>query len=143
MVNVLDSFWHVHSQLIHSRSFTKFQLPVLAAITALGPFAVDAYLPAFPAIAAALAVDPVLLTQTVSAYFIGLSAGGLLGGPISDQIGRRPVAILGLVVIGIASLLIPLVTSLEQMLLMRVLQAIGGGFSAAVVLPTIRDVSPV
>lgn len=130
------------SELSLFHSFSKFQLPVLAAITALGPFAIDAYLPAFPAIAASLDVDPVLMTQTMSVYFIGLSVGGLLGGPISDQIGRRPVALLGLLVIGIASLLIPLVTSLEQMLLIRVLQAIGGGFSASVVMPTIRDVSP-
>lgn len=143
MGNVLDTSRLAGFPLSFFRSFTKFQLPVLASITSLGPFAIDAYLPAFPVIAESLAIDPVLMAQTVSAYFIGLSAGGLLAGPISDQIGRRPVALFGLVVFAVACLLMPLAASLEQMLLIRVLQAIGGGFSTAVVLPTIRDVSPV
>ena len=131
----------MHPQLSLLRSFTTYQLPVLAGITALGPFAIDAYLPAFPAIAVSLNVDPVQLTQTVSAYFVGLAVGQLLGGPMSDQIGRRPVALFGLVLFGITSLLIVMVGSLGQMLVMRLLQAVGGGLSAAVVIPTIRDVS--
>ena len=112
----------MHPQLSLFRSFSTYQLPVLAGITALGPFAIDAYLPAFPAIAASLSVDPVQLTQTVSAYFVGLAVGQLLGGPMSDQIGRRPVALFGLVLFGITSLLIVMVGSLGQMLVMRLLQ---------------------
>ncbi len=113
----------------------------MAAVIALGPFSLDAYLPSFPYIASDLGVSSVAVGYSLSAYLFGMSLGQLLGGPVSDQIGRRKIAITGLTLFFCASVLILFVQQLEWLIVARVFQAIGGGFASAVVLPSIRDLS--
>lgn len=108
---------------------------------ALGPLAIDAYLPSFPRIALDLGVDPVAVGLSLSAYMLGMALGQMFGGPISDQIGRRKVATVGLTLFFAMSLVILYVQSLDQLIAVRVIQAIGGGLAGAVVMPTLRDVS--
>src|SRR3982074_3729291 len=78
---------------------------VLAALTVLGPFAIDMYLPGLPA----LALDPHASESasplTLTACLIGLAVGQLMVGPLSDSLGRRPPLIVGLVGYSVASLL--------------------------------------
>lgn len=119
----------------------KYFLPILATIFALAPFAIDAYLPSFPTIAAEFGVDPVQVNFTMSAYLFGFALGQLFGGPISDQIGRKPVGYFGLMMFLLMSLSILASQSLEQLILLRALQAFGGGLAGSVVMPTIRDMS--
>lgn len=116
-------------------------LVVLSAMIALGPLAIDAYLPSFPSIALDLGVDPVAVGLSLSAYMLGMALGQMFGGPISDQIGRRKVATVGLTLFFVMSLVILYVHSLDQLIAVRVIQAIGGGLAGAVVMPTLRDVS--
>ena len=127
------------SQANTSTAISKFVLPVLAAMTAIAPFAIDAYLPAFPLIAADLDVNPVMIGYSLSAYLFGVSLGQLLGGPISDQIGRRKIAICGLALFALMSVAIIFVARLDHLIIARIFQAIGGGLCAATVMPTIRD----
>lgn len=129
------------SQANTSTAISKFVLPVLAAMTAIAPFAIDAYLPAFPLIAADLDVNPVMIGYSLSAYLFGVSLGQLLGGPISDQIGRRKIAICGLALFALMSVAIIFVARLDHLIIARIFQAIGGGLCAATVMPTIRDLS--
>ncbi len=129
------------SQASTSTAIPKIVLPLLAAMTAIAPFALDAYLPSFPLIAADLGVSPVAIGYSLSAYLMGMALGQLLGGPISDQIGRRKIAISGLALFGLMSIAILFVTRLDYLIIARVLQALGGGASAAIVMPTIRDLS--
>ncbi|MCV6590466.1 MAG: multidrug effflux MFS transporter [Marinobacterium sp.] len=112
---------------------------MLAALTMLGPFAIDTYLPAQPAIAAALETDIHRVEQTMGIYMAGLAAGPLLGGPLSDRYGRRLVAVIGLLFFAVASFLIALCTSIDQMLVLRFLQALGGGFATVTAAATVRD----
>ena len=116
-------------------------LIILSAMIAIGPLAIDAYLPAFPRIAIDLGVDPVAVGYSLSAYMLGMALGQIFGGPISDQIGRRKVAATGLTLFVVMSIIILCVQSLDQLIVARVFQAIGGGLAGAVVMPTIRDVS--
>ncbi len=120
----------------------RFFMLLLAATVALAPFSLDAYLPALPNMAESFNVDVVWMNYTMSAYMIGFGLGQLFGGPLSDQIGRRTIGLVGLSVYMVATLGIILSSSVEQLLVLRTLQALGGGFTTITVLPMIRDVFP-
>lgn len=64
---------------------------LLAALSMLGPFSIDTYLPAFPAMEVALPATEVQMQLTLTVYFIGFSIVSLFHGAISDSIGRKPV----------------------------------------------------
>lgn len=121
-----------------ARSAQQFAY-LLAALSALGPFAIDTYLPAQPAIAEALSTDIHRVEQTMGVYMAGLAIGPLLGGPASDRFGRKKVAVIGLVFFALASFLIAVSASIEQMLVLRFVQAIGGGFAVVTAAATVRD----
>lgn len=118
-----------------------FFLPFMAAITALSPLSIDAYLPSFPAIAAEFGVNPLDINFTMSTYLVGLAMGQLLGGPISDQIGRKRVGMIGLLAYLLFTLLILASQNLEQLAILRAFQALGGGLASSIAMPSIRDVS--
>ena len=62
---------------------------VLGALTALGPFTVDLYLPAFPALESDFGVSTAVIQLTLTATAVGFGFGQLLVGPWSDRVGRR------------------------------------------------------
>ncbi|MFC0269699.1 Bcr/CflA family multidrug efflux MFS transporter [Kushneria aurantia] len=100
---------------------------LVAANTALAPFAIDAYLPAIPAIAADIGANIHLTELSVSLFLLGMALGQLIFGPLSDRVGRRPVLLGGIMLFVVVSVLITLVDSLWMLLLLRFLQALGGG----------------
>jgi DHA1 family bicyclomycin/chloramphenicol resistance-like MFS transporter len=77
---------------------------------------------------------------TVSAFMLGMALGQFVGGPLSDQLGRKKVGLAGLVIHIIATVLITVVTTLDQILVLRVIQAVGGGFASVICLAQVRDV---
>ena len=105
----------------------------------LGPFAVDTYLPALPAMAVFFSTDIVQLNITVSTYLLGFGIGQLIGGPVSDQIGRKPVGMVGLIVFVVSTIAIMFAESILQVQLLRAVQAIGGGFATVICNAMIRD----
>lgn len=111
----------------------------VAAMVAIGPFAIDTYLPAMPSMASALGVDIVAINATLSTYLLGFAAGQLLGGPISDQIGRRKVGLFGLIIFSLTSLAIAWADNIVQVLWLRALQALGGGFATVICMAMVRD----
>ncbi|MEM1436564.1 MAG: multidrug effflux MFS transporter [Pseudomonadota bacterium] len=122
-----------------SRSLPVYFLPFVSAMVALAPFAIDTYLPALPAMADAFGTDIVQLNYTVSTYLLGFGAGQLLGGPISDQLGRRPIGFIGLTVFILGSVAICFAGSVEQVQWLRPVQAIGGGLVASICNAMVRD----
>lgn len=106
---------------------------------ALGPLALDAYLPAFPAIASGLDVNLSDVGLTLSAYVGALGLAQLVGGPLSDRYGRQLILLGGLVVFSGAALMIARASSIEAMLLWRVIQGVGGAFCAVSVPAIVRD----
>jgi DHA1 family bicyclomycin/chloramphenicol resistance-like MFS transporter len=111
----------------------------VASMVAIGPFAIDTYLPAMPTMAASLNVEIVAINDTLSAYLFGFAFGQLFGGPISDQIGRRRIGILGLIIFCASSLLISFASSISAVITLRVFQAIGGGFATVICMAMVRD----
>ncbi|WP_372965710.1 multidrug effflux MFS transporter [Marinobacter sp.] len=119
---------------------SHFQLALLLGMTvALGPLALDAYLPAFPNIARAFSVPHVDIGLTLSAYVATMGLAQLIGGPLSDRYGRRHVLMFGLVVFAVASVMVAQTGELGDMVFWRVVQAFGGAFCAVSVPAIVRD----
>lgn len=112
------------------------------ALAALGPLSIDAYLPGIPAIARDFGVSVVSLQNTLNVFLVGYAIGQFFGGALSDQIGRKRVGYTGLAVYLVTSIAIAFADSVAQMLVLRFLQAIGGGFATVVCMATVRDVYP-
>lgn len=112
---------------------------ILGALTALGPLAIDAYLPALPSIERELGSEPGAVQLTLAAYFLGLSGGQLLWGPIADRRGRRRPLLVGLALYATGSLLCAIAPRIEVLIAARALQALGGSAGVVVVRAVVRD----
>src|SRR3954469_8078273 len=77
---------------------------ILGALTALGPFSIDMYLPGFPAIAQSFHITTAQVSLSLSSFFVGISIGQLLYGPLLDRFGRKRPLYIGLVLYIAASI---------------------------------------
>ena len=111
----------------------------LAMTMALAPLAIDTYLPAFPQMAEQLEVSIHAVSLSIATYVFILAVAQLVGGPLSDRIGRAPVMLSGMAIFIVASLAISQVTSLGGLLAARGVQAFGGGWAMVCVAATVRD----
>lgn len=111
----------------------------LALTVMLGPFSTDTYLPAFPQMAEALGVDISKIALTISVYILTMSIGLLIGGPLSDNFGRRMVLVTGLFITLFASFAVGMSNSIGAVLFFRVLHAFGAGWVLVSVPAMIRD----
>lgn len=116
----------------------KFPL-IMAMIMAITPFAIDSYLPSFPAIAAHFSVGVDSVALTISLYIVGLAIGQLFAGPLADRHHKSHLIILGLTIFALASLVIALSPSFEYVQVARFVQGFGGGFSVVCVPALIRE----
>lgn len=114
-------------------------LVFLGALIGLGPLTVDAYLPALPTMASTFDVSIETVNYTVSLYLIGFGIGQFFGGSLSDQVGRKTVGLAGLCIYVLASFGIAQANSIGFVLLLRIVQALGGGFATVVSLAAVRD----
>jgi DHA1 family bicyclomycin/chloramphenicol resistance-like MFS transporter len=111
-------------------------LGILMALPALGT---DLFVPSLPALAQSLGA-PVSVGQfTLTAYFVGLAAGMLFWGPLSDRFGRKPVLLAGLVTMLAASLAAALAHSIASVAAARLAQGIAMSSGAVIVRSIVRD----
>jgi len=113
---------------------------LVVALTSLGPLSTDFYLPSLPAIARALETDSAGVQLTLSVYLLGFGAGQLLLGPLSDRYGRRPVMLWGMAVFVLSSAACALASSLEALVVARLLQALGACAGPVLGRAVVRDV---
>jgi len=106
---------------------------------ALGPLAIDTYLPAFPAIAESFNVGVHQIAISISVYVFMLAVGQLVAGPLSDRLGRPLVMLTGLGIFALASIMLSRSESNEMFLALRALQAFGGGWIGVCVPAIVRD----
>lgn len=112
---------------------------LLAALSALGPFSIDAYLPSFHDIGLALSATPLQVQQTLTAYLLPFAFMSLWHGSISDALGRRRVILWALVLFGLTSLGCALVTQIEQLWILRAAQGTTAGVGVVVGRAIVRD----
>ena len=121
-------------------SESKNTLLFFGAIVAIGPLAMDAYLPAIPSIAKEMNTSIISVNNTLSYFLVGYGIGQFFGGPLSDQIGRKKIGAFGLIIFVITSFLIASSNQILNIQILRVIQAIGGGFSTVICLASVRDI---
>ncbi|KQZ68391.1 multidrug transporter [Rhodanobacter sp. Root561] len=112
---------------------------LLAGLSMIGPFSIDAVFPAFPLIGARFQVDDTALQQLVSAYLLTYAVMSLFHGAISDAIGRKPVIVTGMLVYALASVGAASSTSFAMLLACRSLQGMCAGAGLVVGRAVIRD----
>ncbi|WP_152359399.1 Bcr/CflA family multidrug efflux MFS transporter [Pseudomonas aeruginosa] len=117
-------------------------LLLLSALVAFGPLSIDMYLPSLPAIAADLGASDAQVQRSISGFLVGFCVGMLFYGPLSDRFGRRPVLLAGIALYLFSSLACALADSAGQLVLLRVLQALGGGAASVLARAMVRDLYP-
>ena len=116
---------------------------ILGALAALGPFAIDMYLPGFPAIAKDLRTDISHVALSLTSYFIGISVGQLIYGPLVDRFGRKKPLLIGLSLFILAAIGCAFVPTVEWLIALRLLLALGGCVGMVASRAVVRDVFPV
>ena len=112
---------------------------VLGLLSAIGPFAIDMYLPALPSIGQSLGVSMSAVQASLMAFFISLGIGQIIYGPISDMVGRKPPLYFGLALFALCSIGCAMAPDIETLIALRFLQGLGA--SAGMVIPraVVRD----
>lgn len=112
---------------------------ILGALTAIGPLAIDMYLPALPTIAREFRADSAAVQVSLAVYFAGIAVGQAFYGPLSDAVGRKPALYFGLIVFVIASIGCAWAGSVRALVAFRFLQALGGCAPVVVPRAVVRD----
>jgi DHA1 family bicyclomycin/chloramphenicol resistance-like MFS transporter len=126
--------------MVNRRANNRFYVILtLGMLSAIGPFSIDMYLPAFPDIAKNLhsTIERVMLS--LSSFFIGISAGQLLYGPLLERFGRKKPLYIGLGIYLLASIGCASAGSVNALILYRLLQALGGCAGMVAARAIVRD----
>ncbi|MDX1942428.1 MAG: multidrug effflux MFS transporter [Saprospiraceae bacterium] len=118
---------------------TTYIIIILGALTMIGPFSIDMYLPGFPAIAVDLKTTIAEVQLSLASFFIGLSLGQLFSGPITDRFGRKKPLYVGLGLYMLASLACVFAPNVETLIALRFVQALGGSVGMVVARAVVRD----
>jgi DHA1 family bicyclomycin/chloramphenicol resistance-like MFS transporter len=122
------------------RFFTIFTLGILSA---MGAFSIDMYLPGFPAIAKDLHTTVAHITLSITSFFIGISVGQMIYGPLLDKYGRKKPLYVGLVVYLVTSVACAYAPTANALIGIRFLQALGSCAGMVASRALVRDIFPV
>jgi len=117
----------------------KKLLPLLILMVIFSPLAIDIFLPALPAMAQEFSVPMTQMQWSVSIFILSLGFGQLISGPLADRYGRRPIAIGGIVIYGLASIIAAYSDSLTFFLLSRLVQGLGACAIVVSAFASVRD----
>ena len=112
---------------------------ILGLISAIGPFAIDMYLPALPEIGQSLGAEVGQVQLTLTVFFLALGFGQLLYGPVSDMVGRKPPLYFGLGLFALASVGCVVTTDVQTLIVLRFLQGLGAAAGGAIPRAVVRD----
>ena len=112
---------------------------MLAALSTVGPFSIDTFLPSLLELQTSLHATPLQAQQALSAYLLGFGIMSLWHGAISDALGRRPVILASLLVYIVAALVCTLAPSIEVLIGARLVQGLAGGAGMIIARAIIRD----
>ena len=112
---------------------------VLGLLSAIGPFAIDMYLPALPAIGVALQADVHAVQMSLMAFFISFAISQIVYGPASDIFGRKPPLYVGIALFVVGSIGCALAPDIVWLIAFRFVQGLGGGAPIVVPRAIVRD----
>ena len=112
---------------------------VLGLLQAIGPFAIDMYLPALPSIGASLGASASAVQASLMAFFISLGLGQMVYGPASDMLGRKPPLVFGLLLFGVGSVGCALAPDIQTLVVWRFIQGLGACAGMVVPRAVVRD----
>ena len=112
---------------------------LLAGMSMLGPFSIDAYLPAFSSIQQSFGASALEVQQTLTVYMLAFAAMVLWHGALADAFGRRNVTIVALIVFAVATLGCAASHSVHYLWVFRILQGLSAGAGVVVGRAIIRD----
>jgi DHA1 family bicyclomycin/chloramphenicol resistance-like MFS transporter len=112
---------------------------VLGLLSAIGPFAIDMYLPALPAIGRALHADVHQVQLSLMAFFLSFALSQLAYGPASDMFGRKAPLYVGIGLFVVGSVGCALAPSIGWLIAFRAVQGLGGGAPSVITLAVVRD----
>lgn len=110
-------------------------------LTAIAPLATDMYVPAFPAVAAELLASATQVQLTLTTFFVGMALGQLVGGPVSDQRGRRLPLLGAVAVMSVASVVCAVAPSIGVLAVARLVQGFAGGWAMVIGRAVIIDLA--
>jgi DHA1 family bicyclomycin/chloramphenicol resistance-like MFS transporter len=112
---------------------------VLGLLSAIGPFAIDMYLPALPSIGEDLRASTAAVQMSLLIFFLSMGFGQIVVGPISDMIGRKLPLYGGLVLFMIGGIGSAMAPTVEWLIAFRFLQGLGASAGMAVPRAIVRD----
>lgn len=112
---------------------------ILGLLSAIGPFAIDMYLPALPTIQQSLHADVRMVQASLMAFFLSLGAGQLIYGPVSDMVGRKPPIYFGLALFALGSVGCALAPNIHLLIVFRFIQGLGACAGMVVPRAIVRD----
>lgn len=114
---------------------------VLGLLSAVGPFAIDMYLPALPQVAADLNTTEAGAALTLTSYFIAFGIAQMIYGPMADAIGRKRPLLIGVVIFAVATVVAALAPTIGWLIAARAVQGLGAATLMVVPRAVIRDVA--
>lgn len=112
---------------------------LLGLLVSFAPMTIDLYLPAMPLMARDLMTDAESIQLTLSVYMVGFALAQTFFGPVSDRFGRKPTIIVGTCIYLVASVACALATSVEQLIVFRLVQSFGAAVGPVVARAVVRD----
>lgn len=110
-------------------------------LTAVAPLATDMYVPAFPRVSQEFGTTASAVQLTLTTFFAGMGLGQLVGGPFSDQRGRRMPLVAGTILMAVASVACALAPDVGVLMVARLLQGFGGGWAMVIGRAVIVDLA--
>ena len=114
---------------------------LLGLLSAVGPFAIDMYLPALPEVASDLKTTEARAALTLTSYFIAFGIAQMVYGPMADAVGRKPPLVIGVAIFLLASVAASLAPSIQWLIAARAVQGFGAATLMAVPRAVIRDMA--
>jgi DHA1 family bicyclomycin/chloramphenicol resistance-like MFS transporter len=129
------------NSIVNARSVRARVLPaLLLLLTVFGPVSMDLYLPALPSLTVELGAATSIAQLTITACLLGLAAGQLIAGALSDRFGRRGILLTGIVAYVVTSLLCAVSPSVEFMIAAGLVQGLAGGVGIVIAQAAGRDI---
>lgn len=112
---------------------------VLGLLSAIGPFAIDMYLPALPSIGQSLGASMAAVQLSLMAFFVSMGIGQIIYGPVSDMFGRKAPLYFGLLLFAAGSIGCALAPDVQTLVVLRFIQGLGACAGMVIPRAIVRD----